>query len=273
MVAPLRSGGVEASRAEGTTPGTPDGRHLTAQRANAGWLLTICPAALEAGGSFRSARKRVPTLGVRGEAADPQRSRESAAQRARATLRRYCVANRLNRLATLTYRGEGQFDPIAAREDVRQFFKLLRRSLGGASFAYAWVAEWHQSHGLHIHFAVGRYVPVREIERAWGRGYVSIKRLGGVGVGASSLDEAARAARYLGKYVGKSFAAGELPAGLHRYEVAQGFTPTRMRIWGASEVEVLTRASEVIGWQPNAIWRSAEVEDWKLPPAIWASWL
>ncbi|MGH7735462.1 MAG: rolling circle replication-associated protein [Gemmatimonadales bacterium] len=93
-------------------------------------------------------------------------SREDAARRARGKVRRYCAANRLNRLGTLTYGGEGNHDPAELRADVGGFFRRLRGSLG-ERFPYLWVPEWHKSgHGLHVHFAVGRYVGVRVIDAA-----------------------------------------------------------------------------------------------------------
>lgn len=71
-----------------------------------GWRLSLCIGAREAGGSFRSALQpsRVGRI-VGVPAADPARAAEEAARRARAMSRRYCAANRLNRLGTLTYRG------------------------------------------------------------------------------------------------------------------------------------------------------------------------
>lgn len=148
-----------------------------------------------------------------------------AARRARGKVRRYCGANRLNRLGTLTYRGAVCHDPRLLRADVGGFFRALRKGLGGAPLAYLWVAEWHPGgHGLHVHFAVGRYVGRSLIEGAWARGYVHIKLLGDLPVGVGQLAEARRAAGYLSKYVGKSFDAARVP-GLHRYEVAEGFQP------------------------------------------------
>ena len=95
-----------------------------------------------------------------------------AVRRARTKLRRYGVANRLNRLATLTYAGEGCHDPVQLRQDVAAFFKGLRPALGGRAFPYVWVPEWHPGgHGLHVHFAVGRYVRQTLIRDTWGRGH------------------------------------------------------------------------------------------------------
>ena len=74
-------------------------------------------------------------------------------------IRRYCAANRLNRLGTLTYAGEGCHDPSAVRSEVAAFFRRLRSELGGDRFPYLWVPEWHPGgHGLHLHFAVGRFI-------------------------------------------------------------------------------------------------------------------
>ena len=239
-----------------------------AARSRAGWRLAVYPTAAEAGGCFRHSwqpRRRG------GGPADPQRSRAEAARRARAKLRRYCAANGLNRLGTLTYRGVGCHDPRLLRGDVAGFFRALRRSLGNQPVAYVWVPEWHKSgHGLHVHFAVGRFVPRGRIEQAWGRGFVHIKLLGDLPVGAGTLAESRLAARYLSKYVTKSF--DEALPGLHRYEVAQGFQPTAVRVTGRSADEALDAASAIMGGRPARVWRSDDQEDWQGPPAVWASW-
>ncbi|WP_425551774.1 rolling circle replication-associated protein [Janibacter melonis] len=94
-----------------------------------------------------------------GPASDPERARAEAGRR---ELRRYCAASRLNRLGTLTYRGEGCHDPRQARRDVGLFFRTLRQELDGKPLSYLWVPEWHKAgHGLQLHFAVGQFVPRR----------------------------------------------------------------------------------------------------------------
>ena len=104
----------------------------------------------------------VRPLPTGGRPPNVERSRLEAARRARAKLRRYCAANRLNRLATLTYAGEGCFDPVQLRKDLGEFFRGLRSELGGERFPYAWTSEWHPGgHGLHVHFTVDRYVRER----------------------------------------------------------------------------------------------------------------
>jgi hypothetical protein len=178
----------------------------------------------------------------------------------------------LNRLGTLTYRGAGCHDPKALRVHIGEFFRDLRDLTGGQSFPYVWVPEWHKTdHGLHVHFAVGHYIRHKTIERAWGRGFVSIKRLTDLPVGSTSWNEARKAAGYLSKYVTKSF--DHDLGGLHRYEVAQGFQPARQRIAGGSAADVLDQAIEVMGGAiPATRWVSWEAEDWQAPPAVWFAW-
>ncbi len=124
-------------------------------------------------------------------------------------VRRYCAANRLNRLGTLTYAGEGCHDPGELRADVGSFFKGLRGQLGAKPIPYLWVPEWHPGgHGLHVHFAVGRFIKQSLIREEWGRGHVHIKLLSNLSVGSGALEEARLSARYLSKYVSKAAADG-----------------------------------------------------------------
>lgn len=231
------------------------------------WTLSLYPEAGEAGGCLR-----VPPGGRRGRPPDPERSAGEAARRARGMIRRYCAANRLNRLGTLTYAGEGCHDPLAVRGDVAGFFRRLRGGLGGERFPYLWVPEWHPGgHGLHVHFAVGRYVKQSLIRDVWGRGIVHIKLLGDLPVGSGSLEEARLAARYLGKYAGKALDQ-ERPAGLHRYEVAQGFKPLSLHTQGPTAEDVIGTASAVMGSPPAHVWHSSRGEGWHGPPACWLAW-
>jgi hypothetical protein len=233
-----------------------------------GWRFSLYPDAAEGGGSFRSA---ADPAAANAPALDPLDSSEDAARRARRMVRRYCAANRLNRLGTLTYRGEGQHSPGALRTDVGAFFRRLRGSVGEA-FPYLWVPEWHKTgHGLHVHFAVGRYVRHRAIERAWSHGFVHIKLLGDLPTGSGALGEARMAARYLSKYVGKDLASTQA-AGRHRYEVAEGFQPRAVMLDGATADAVLDWAETVMGGAPGYVWRSRDQEGWEGPPSVFASW-
>ena len=234
------------------------------------WRFVLYPDAAEGGGSFRSTAGE--SSGGDAPAPDPDRSATDAARRARRKVRRYCAANRLNRLGTLTYAGSGNHSPAALRVDLADFFRRLRGSVG-EPFPYLWAPEWHPGgHGLHAHFAVGRWIGQGDIKRAWGRGHVHIKLLGDLPVGSGTLGEARLAARYLAKYVGKDLAAGGQPAGRHRYEVAQGFQPRGVPITGSSSEDVLGWAETVMGAAPERVWRSRDEDAWDGPPAVWASW-
>ena len=232
------------------------------------WSFNLYPEAGEGGGCLVRPVRPLATGGP----SDVERSRREAARRARAKLRRYCAANRLNRLATLTYAGEGCFDAVQLRKDVAEFFRGLRSELGGERFPYAWTSELHPGgHGLHVHFTVGRYVRERLIRQVWGRGITHIKRIQDLPVGSGAVEEARRAAGYLAKYVSKSLDEDSTP-GLHRYEVAQGFQPRVEAFAGESEAAVISAASERMGGGPVRVWRSSTVEGWRAPPAYWCAW-
>ena len=239
----------------------------------AGWWLSVYPSAAEAGGSFLYQSRRWAPRPPGLPAADPERSRAEASRRARTRVRRYCAANRLNRLGTLTYAGEGCHDVRQVREDIAVFFRNLREARGGQPFPYLWVPEWHPGgHGLHVHFAVGHFIARRLIDDAWGHGFIGIKLLSDLPVGSGRLEEARRAAGYLSKYVGKSFGE-DRPTDLHRFDVGQGFQPERVRVYGRTCREALAEAGELMGSPvPSRVWESRAVEGWQGPPAVWASW-
>ena len=234
------------------------------------WQLTVYPDAAEAGGCFVSAR-RPGSGGGGGLGGYFESVEEKNDSRARGKIRRYCAANRLNRLGTLTYRAGGCHDPLVVREHLAEFFRGLRRPLRGRRFAYLWTDEWHPGgHGLHAHFAVGRFIARSALEENWPHGFVHIKLIGDLPTGSGALEEARRAAMYLGKYAAKH--SEHRGAGLHRYEVGQGFQPKRTRLTGRSDDELIAKAGELIGRPPGYVWRSSQMEKWVGPPAVWLSW-
>ena len=153
------------------------------------------------------------------------------------------------------------------------FFRELRDGLEAGPLPYVWVPQWHPGgHGLHAHFAVGRFIPRGLIERSWGHGFVHIKQLNGLPVGSGELGEARLAARYLAGYAGRDLDDERRPAGLHRYEVAQGFQPDKILCYGESAEGAIETASRVMGSEPERVWLSSSVEGWRGPPACWAQW-
>lgn len=126
-----------------------------------------------------------------------------------------------------------------------------------------------------MHFAVGRFIPVRQIRQVWGRGIVDMRLLSDLPVGSGSLEESRRAAGYLAKYVSKTFThlgGSSRPAGMHRFDVGQGFKPRVMRLEGTGRDEVIAAAVGAMGGRPARTWFSDEEQDWKAPPALWLQW-
>ena len=125
---------------------------------------------------------------------------------------------------------------------------------------------------LHVHFAADRFITRGALTNAWSHGFVHIKLIGDLPVGSGVRGEARRAGRYLAKYAAKDAVAGGQPAGLHRYEVGQGFQPPSMSIDAATADEALEWATLLMGGEPEYVWRSRDQEGWDRPPAIFASW-
>lgn len=244
-------------------------RPSTVEPWGAWWTLKLYPAAGEAFSSFQTDGLGRPALGLtRWPATDPL---AVAARRARGKVRRYCAANRLNRLGTLTYRGDGCHDQRQVRADIGAFFKKLRVDVDGGPFPYVWVPEWHPGgHGLHAHFAVGRYIRRSHIVHSWPHGFVHIKLVGDLPAGATALSEARKVAWYLAPYIAKSFAEHREP-GLHRYEVAQGFAPGVTEYRGLRD-DVVELAVRQMGSRPARVSLSSEWRGYSGPPAMSLSW-
>lgn len=242
------------------------------------WRATLYPDAFEAVVSFDYHGRQGVRLydsdddlvdEVEREEKRKEKQRE-ASRRAAATQRRYIVANRLDRLGTLTY-AEACYDPEQARSDVGAFFRSLRAQVG-RPFPYLWVPEWHPGgHGLHLHFAVGRFIPQGVIKEAWGRGIVDIRRRRDLAFGASAVDEARQNARYLAKYVSKSF-DDRRPPGSHRFDVAQGFQPRKETILVKRRGDAVAALERRMGGRAAVIWDSEFDEDWDGPPSMWMAW-
>jgi hypothetical protein len=238
------------------------------RRDGAFWHMSLYASAGEGGGCFVPSAARRP-----GGGGDPERSAAEAARRATGRLRRYCAHNRLDRLVTLTYRGQGCHDPKVVRAHLAVFFRQLRAALDGEAFPYVWVPELHKTgHGFHVHCAVGRFIRKGRLDESWPHGFTHIKRLDGV----PGLDRWARsriAARYLSKYVTKSFTdVAARPKGLHRFDVAQGFTPRPEMLTANSREAVIRQAAERMGGEPSSVWLSDGQPGWQGAPSFSARW-
>lgn len=76
---------------------------------------------------------------------------------------------------TLTYR-ENQTDVGVANRDWDRFMKRMRRRYG--NFVWAMVTEFQERGAVHFHW-LGKlpYIPVSEIEKLWGHGFVKVNRV------------------------------------------------------------------------------------------------
>ncbi len=202
------------------------------------WSFALYPEAAEGGGSFRSLGPRTRALE---HLADPDRIASDAARRARAKVRRYCAANRLNRLGTLTYGPRSATTRDALRLDLADFSVGCAARLEKRSRTSGCRSGMPAGQRLHAHFAVGRWIAQSAIQSCLGprlRTYHAARRPTGRRRGRW-----ARHAKLRATWPSTSarISAGSTAVGLHRYEVAQGFQPRAVPIRGAS-------ADEVIGW-------------------------
>lgn len=188
-------------------------------------------------------------------------------------MRRYCAANSIDRLVTLTYAPPFCLDHRELRGDLARFVRRLRCDFG-ERFPYVWVPELHRDgERLHAHLGLNRYVTKDVLAGRWGHGFVDVRRLGPSTTRSSEpVSPSRRAARYLSKYVGKAFDAGEV-IGCHRYEVGQGFQPASERLLLRTEHEARMWAVEQMGGlAPSYVWSCDEVDDWAGLPTRVAFW-
>jgi hypothetical protein len=258
-----RGRGIDRSRLD-------KGTKLVVQESRAGWSVSAFPECGEAVISF-AASYQAPEYGGAGGYGDPDANRLRAERRARKMVRRYCVANGIDRLVTLTFRSPFCTDAKELIEHRKRFIRRLRCSLGHR-FPYVWVPELHKDGvKLHAHMGINRFVKKDQMAEVWGHGFVDLRKIRVRG-SKNELDHRRRAAGYLSKYIGKAF---DHPGtfGCHRYEVGQGFQPQRVQRTFATEDEARAWASTVMGGAtPSYVWRSTDVEDWQGPPVSVAYW-
>jgi hypothetical protein len=167
-------------------------------------------------------------------------------------------------MTTLTYAPPFCDDPKVLRRDLGVFFRRLRSEVG-KPIPYVWVPELHaDGQRFHAHIGLNRFVKKPLLESCWPHGWVDVRRIK-VRDANSDMAKCRQAARYLSKYVDKTFEESR-PLGYHRYEVAQGFQP-------AEEVLVFQSESEAQRWAikanggapPSYVFNSDDIDDWTGP--------
>jgi hypothetical protein len=196
------------------------------------------------------------------------RSAVEGGRRARRNITRYCVANRLQFMWTLTF-AVAEWDVDTARDAVSALMSKLAGWFG-QPFPYLYVFELHpgtdenpEGHGLHVHLGVPIFIDHGVMTELWGQGHTWVR--GPKRRGMAAAVSARSTARYVAKYVDKAVDE-EHDFGRHRYEVAQGFTPQAERIRRWNLADGIRYAIEQFGQQPSYVWRSDEDPTWLGPP-------
>lgn len=193
-----------------------------------------------------------------------------AERRAATQMRRYCKANKLFRLATLTFACQTHDwgEVMLAVGDFRRQFRLC---YGDRPMAI--VIEAHKSGAFHVHVGMPCYVLKARLEEMWRRrGFVDIRMLGDRYQAGDIELMAAKVAGYLAGYV-KKFSSTPRPPGCHRYEVTQGFQPESELSEVEGEGEAFVTAIAAFGGElPSFVWSSDSVEDWPGPPVRVGFW-
>ena len=191
------------------------------------WCLKLYPTAGEA--TITHAPSAVAVTGgaeFASGTAKSYRPSVSHATRAKGRVRRYCRANRLRFLWTLTYAHEpSKREQVTA--DLRTLFRRLRMLFGRLPLL-AVIERGTKTDRLHVHFAAGRFLSIEGVRRCWPHGIVHV----GDPRKLPARVPARRLAAYLAKYVAKDLDqdaegdAKDRAQGEHRYLVTQGFSPT-----------------------------------------------
>lgn len=209
---------------------------------------------------------------------DPERSAKEANRRARADMRRYCVANRLNKLWSLTYAEEAA-DWSEVWEHVEAFRKRLWAHLGRRIPMVVVIEEGTENGRLHVHLAVHEWLDWADLRNLWGHGFVfvrPIKARENSRTTPSASDEARIVASYLSGYLiangKKAHAQDGRAAHGKRYSTTRGFTPGCERVRVESIHQALVIVYGEMGPQPSYLWQSSDLEDWDGPPVWVAFW-
>jgi hypothetical protein len=149
--------------------------------------------------------------------------------------------------------------------DAAVFVRRLRAELDVEAMAYAVVPEFHADGHVHLHVLLDRYVPQPTLARAWGRGWVDVRKFQGSG----GREAARKAAAYASKYVSKMFDEGV--ANRHRYEVGQGFQPALVKRSGFRSLEAAVGFVEDHGQTVVYAIHSDGLDEYEGPPFLWVT--
>lgn len=154
-----------------------------------------------------------PSWGKKRDRSEQERV-DSSVQRTKKMLRQHCMAKKVDRLLTLTYRDNMQ-DRRRCYEDCVRF--ITRARAVNLLRVYVAVAEQQKRGAWHVHIAIRGYMPVLTLRRLW-RNVVG--ELGGnIDIAYRHRGDQAnspwRIAAYLSKYIGKAVA--QLPPGERSY--------------------------------------------------------
>jgi hypothetical protein len=144
--------------------------------------------------------------------------------RAKGKVRKFCRANGVSFLWTLTYEiARGTRAEVV--RDLRRFYERLQGAYGRLPCLAVIERGKRGTHRLHVHLGVDRWLNIDVLRDLWGHGHVWV----GDGTKCPGNPGTKRLSRYLAKYVSKDAAAEELgqadrEKGAHRYLVTQGFT-------------------------------------------------
>lgn len=256
---------------EAGTPRLDPATH-TVRESNKRWQVTVYESAGEIVGSWIPDRRppdqsrNVPYDGP----VDPERSRSEAARRAKTAIRRYVTTHRLSRIITLTYA------PDHLPEDLEGGWRHIedfRRQVGEHFGPMLIVPEWGEENGrLHWHVLVNKFMRKAQVAKAWGLGFVDVRRIQSTKKRGGQRAAARTAAAYAGKYVSKTFDEGQEGRKRHgkRYSTTRGTQPVPGRWRYSTAGEASSAAVEYAGGlhRLTATWSSDEVEDWAGPP-VW----
>ena len=163
----------------------------------------------------------------KGRGTHPEENEKRAVHRAKAQVRRKCMAGDLSYLLTLTYREI--VDPVRAWADFEAFVRLVHWYKG--DWPYVVVIEFQERGAPHFHLSVRGFQDVELIRSCWrqvvGEGNIDVKAPPGRSGGQWKR---ASLARYLTKYVTKDMTAHEF--GKHRYRASLGIlVPTEREFY------------------------------------------